>query len=63
MQFLSLHLRAIAKMLPPNNGNIFTKINYEFLNLGTINMSPLSGITLMHFSSQEVGILRYRIDL
>ncbi len=63
MQFLSLHLRAIAKMLPPNNGNIFTKINYEFLNLETINMSPLSGITLMHFSSQEVGILRYRIDL
>lgn len=63
MQFLSLHLCAIAKMLPPNNGNIFTKINYEFLNLETINMSPLSGITLMHFSSQEVGILRYRIDL
>lgn len=63
MQFLSLHLRAIAKMLPPNNGNIFTKINYEFLNLETINMSPLSGITLMHFSSQEIGILRYRIDL
>lgn len=63
MQFLSLHLRAIAKMLPPNNGNIFTKINYEFLNLETINISPLSGITLMHFSSQEVGILRYRIDL
>ena len=60
MQFLSSHLRAIAKMLPENNGNIFAKINYEFLNL---NMSPLSGITLMHFSLQEVGILRYRIDL
>ncbi|EIQ55568.1 hypothetical protein SF123566_7011 [Shigella flexneri 1235-66] len=31
MQFLSLHLRAIAKMLPPNNGNIFTKIIMSFL--------------------------------